>query len=207
MKFKVKREDVKRNKILEATFKCVYERGAAAVTLRSIAEQAKVSQGLLHYYFKSKENLLAQFIEAALGNWADDLAKNMGRSYTSAEEKLEVFFKTGRDFAEKHGELLVVLQEIWSMSIRRPKLKKAFVESIRKQREIMEDILGQGEKENTFHQVREKTNALQSTYSSFVLGIGILSQLDRSIDFGAFDITIDNLKRIILKNPLKSASQ
>ena len=147
MKFKVKKDDVKKSRIFEATFKCIYERGAAAVTLRSIAEKANVSQGLLHYYFKSKENLFAQFIEVSLGKWTDDLQQSIGQSYASAEEKLEIFFKMGRDFAKKHGELLVVLQEIWAMSIRHPKLRKVFVDAIQQERRILEDILKQGEKE------------------------------------------------------------
>lgn len=207
MKFRIKKDDVKKNQILEATFKCVYEQGAAGATMRSIAERARVSQGLLHYYFKSKENLFSQFIEVSLGKWTDDLQESLGRSYTSAEEKLELFFNVGRDFVEKHGELLVVLQEIWAMSIRHHKLKKVFVDAIRKEREILEDILKQGENEKSFSKgVHKKANALQSNYGAMVLGIGILSQLDRSTDFEAFDITVSNLKRIILKNPPKSKS-
>ena len=58
------RSDEKTQAILKAAGACLGERGYAATTIAEIAAQAGVSRGLLHYYFKSKEELLAQVVRA-----------------------------------------------------------------------------------------------------------------------------------------------
>ncbi len=59
------RSDEKAQAILNAARTCLGERGYAAATIAEIAAQAGVSRGLLHYYFKSKEDLLAQVVRAS----------------------------------------------------------------------------------------------------------------------------------------------
>lgn len=59
------RSDEKAQAILNAARTCLGERGYAATTIAEIAAEAGVSRGLLHYYFKSKENLLAQVVRAS----------------------------------------------------------------------------------------------------------------------------------------------
>ena len=84
------RSDEKAEAILEAARACLGERGYTATTIAEIAAQAGVSRGLLHYYFKSKEDLLAQVVRAgtdahmelleaifAQSESADDLAKGL----------------------------------------------------------------------------------------------------------------------------------
>ncbi len=82
------RSDDKAQAILQAARRCISERGYAAATIAEIAAEAGVSRGLLHYYFKSKEELLAQAVRSgtdaylalmesmfAQSESADDLAK------------------------------------------------------------------------------------------------------------------------------------
>ena len=53
-----------RDSILEAASRLFAERGFEGCTLREVAARAKVNQGMIHYFFKSKETL---FREAYLG--------------------------------------------------------------------------------------------------------------------------------------------
>jgi AcrR family transcriptional regulator len=200
MKFHLQKYDAKKNQILEATFKCIYDQGAAAVTMRSIAARAKVSQALLHYYFKNKENLFAEFIQILLERLEENLEKGMDPSY-SGKRKLDVYLQYGQDYAEKHGDVLLVVQEMWSISIRNPKLKKVLGDHIRKMSRTLEAILEQGEKEGTFRKVRKDLNTLNLSYFSFVVGMGILLQVDRPPDSKAFALMRKNFKKAILKDP------
>jgi AcrR family transcriptional regulator len=52
----------KAQRILDAAQRLLAERGHAAVTIGEIAREAGVSRGLLHYYFDSKEHILAQVV-------------------------------------------------------------------------------------------------------------------------------------------------
>jgi AcrR family transcriptional regulator len=54
--------DQRSREILRAACTCLSERGYAATTISEIAAEAGVSRGLLHYYFKSKEELLAEAV-------------------------------------------------------------------------------------------------------------------------------------------------
>jgi AcrR family transcriptional regulator len=58
------RSDEKRQIILQAARACLGQRGYLATTIAEIAARAGVSRGLLHYHFKSKEDLLAQVLRA-----------------------------------------------------------------------------------------------------------------------------------------------
>jgi AcrR family transcriptional regulator len=199
MKFHLQKYDAKKNQILEATFKCVHEQGAAAVTMRSIAGRAKVSQALLHYYFKNKENLFAEFIQILLDRLVKNLEKGMDPSH-SAKKKLDVYLQYGQDYAEKHGDMLLVVQEMWSISIRDAKLKKVLGDHIKKMSRVLEAILEQGEKEGTFKKVGKDLNTLNLGYFAFVVGMGILLQVNCPPDSKAFSIMQKNFKEMILKD-------
>src|ERR671932_2690500 len=50
-------------RILRATARTIVERGAVALTMHDVAEEAGVSKGLIHYHFHDKETLLARLAE------------------------------------------------------------------------------------------------------------------------------------------------
>ena len=62
----------KAKKILAAALEILSKKGYENTTINDIADSAKLSRGLLHYYFKDKEDLVAQamsfgFVMIALG--------------------------------------------------------------------------------------------------------------------------------------------
>ncbi len=55
------RSDIKhlrRGQLIEATISVIARRGFARTTLALVAKEAKLSQGIVHFYFKSKDGLL-----------------------------------------------------------------------------------------------------------------------------------------------------
>src|SRR3569833_2031654 len=55
-------EGDKAQRIVEAMRSSVARRGVAGSTFDHVAREAQVSRGLLHYYFGSKERLLAEVV-------------------------------------------------------------------------------------------------------------------------------------------------
>ena len=51
------------DRILHATALTIAERGVSALTMSEVAEEARVSKGLIHYHFHDKETLLARVLE------------------------------------------------------------------------------------------------------------------------------------------------
>jgi len=60
--------------------------------------------------------------------------------------------------------------------------------------------LEQGEKEGTFKKVGKELNTLNLGYFAFVVGMGILLQVNRPPDSKAFSIMQKNFKEMILKD-------
>ena len=51
-----------RNKILDAAFSVLSREGYENTSIKQIAEEAGVAQGLVHYYFKSKQRLVLEVL-------------------------------------------------------------------------------------------------------------------------------------------------
>lgn len=54
----------KAQRILDAVRKILVQNGYAATTIALVAQEAGVSRGLLHYYFRNKEEMLAKVLKA-----------------------------------------------------------------------------------------------------------------------------------------------
>ncbi|ACL02434.1 transcriptional regulator, TetR family [Desulfatibacillum aliphaticivorans] len=53
----------KRIEIVEALYECLSQKGHETVTIKEIAVQAGVAPGAIHYYFKSKDEIVACLME------------------------------------------------------------------------------------------------------------------------------------------------
>ncbi|WP_379134767.1 TetR/AcrR family transcriptional regulator [Paenibacillus sp. sgz500958] len=58
-----KKSEEKRKQILFAAFEALSTLGYDSVTLQVIADHAKVSKGVVHYYFENKEAVLVELLE------------------------------------------------------------------------------------------------------------------------------------------------
>jgi TetR/AcrR family transcriptional regulator, fatty acid metabolism regulator protein len=58
-----KKSDEKRKQILHAAFQALADHGFDAVTLQTIADNAQVSKGVVHYYFDNKEAVLIGLLQ------------------------------------------------------------------------------------------------------------------------------------------------
>ena len=63
----------RREQILWALYECLAENGHEKVTIKTIAAQAKLSPGIIHYYFKSKDEIVSMLAEAIIEKYGDIL--------------------------------------------------------------------------------------------------------------------------------------
>src|SRR5437870_9982078 len=64
---------LRRAAIVRATIRCLARDGYSGLTMKRVAREAKVSQGILHYYFRDKRTILV----AALETVAADLDRRV----------------------------------------------------------------------------------------------------------------------------------
>src|SRR5437870_10075827 len=54
---------LRRAAIVRATIRCLARDGYSGLTMKRVAREAKVSQGILHYYFRDKRTILVAALE------------------------------------------------------------------------------------------------------------------------------------------------
>ena len=59
----VKPPDIRRREIIEAAAALFVEKGCRETTVKDITKRAGIAQGLFHYYFKSKDEVLAAVVQ------------------------------------------------------------------------------------------------------------------------------------------------
>jgi len=86
---KSKKSDEKSRRILAAVRSILAQKGYAGTTINLVAKEAGVSRGLLHYYFKNKEEMLAKVIQDNMQlnvRLVSDLLENCNSAADFAEQ-------------------------------------------------------------------------------------------------------------------------
>jgi AcrR family transcriptional regulator len=115
----------KANQILQAALKVLSKKGYESTTINDIADEAKMSRGLLHYYFKDKEDLVAQAMSFGYGAmWDSSIGSIQGASSTEAlvDNMIGVLKKNIKD----NPDFSALLFEMWVSGRRSAKIKNVF---------------------------------------------------------------------------------
>jgi len=103
---------VRREQIVRATIRCLARDGYAGLTMKRVAAEAGVSQGILHYYFRDKAAMLA----AAALRVTDDLDRRVAteaRGARDARGRLRAVIRACLRTAVDDREFWTVFIEFW----------------------------------------------------------------------------------------------
>jgi AcrR family transcriptional regulator len=118
------RGEASRARILDAAVACLAEDGIEAVRIARVADAAGVSTGLVHYHFATREELLAEAIQASF-RVAGDVRTSTKYGSGTALERLQRKIEESLPFPgrrEREWELWV---ELWLRAVREPPLRDA----------------------------------------------------------------------------------
>ena len=123
-----KRED-KVNKILGAALQLLAKNGYENTTINDIAHAAGMSRGLLHYYFKDKEDLVAKALTFGFGPMWD---ASMGKiqNARSPEQLVDTMIEVLKKNVKENPDFSALLFEMWVSGRRSDKLGKVFSEGL-----------------------------------------------------------------------------
>jgi AcrR family transcriptional regulator len=77
----------RREQIVWALYDCLAERGQEKVTIKDIAAQAGLPPGVIHYYFKSKDDIIGGLAEAIVEKYSRIIDERTGAEI-STEKKI-----------------------------------------------------------------------------------------------------------------------
>ena len=103
-------------KILNAAFKCISERGYASVSLRDIADEAGVVLSQLNYYYKNKEGLFTEIIKTLAQQYLNEIEDNLKKGETE-KEKMMHLIEYFQEMLKEKPELFKLLFDLTSMAL------------------------------------------------------------------------------------------
>jgi AcrR family transcriptional regulator len=77
----------RREQIVWALYDCLAERGQEKVTVKEIAAQAGLPSGVIHYYFKSKDDIIGSLAEAIVEKYSRMIDERIAAE-SSTEKKI-----------------------------------------------------------------------------------------------------------------------
>ncbi|HPB80971.1 MAG TPA: TetR/AcrR family transcriptional regulator [Spirochaetota bacterium] len=141
--------DRRRDQLREAAYRVVSTKGYTTFTIRDIAKEANLSTGLVHYYFKNKEDLLLSL----LSEMNKTLKRNTVDILSRIEnplEKLKTFMRLAFDQVSNEKEYYYVIIDFWAQANRNERMRKANIRLFDSYHEMLTKILEEGAAEKIF---------------------------------------------------------
>jgi len=141
--------NLRRAQLTRAAYKVVGEKGYNEFTIKDIAVEAGLSTGLVHYYFKNKEELLFTLLKEMNAN----LKYNLNKSLTVLEEpqdKLLAFCDEAFDLLNKEKAYFSVIIDFWAQINRNKRIRQANIKLFQSYRDEITAILEEGAAKGVF---------------------------------------------------------
>jgi len=131
----------RKQEIVDALLHVMAERGYEKASIQSIAKEAGLAPGLIHYHFKTKQDILM-----ALVNWiassATERLEHMNKKVSDPWDKLTAFINARLATGETQmPEVVSAWVVIAGESIRQPEIKKVYQGLIERQLELLNELI------------------------------------------------------------------
>src|SRR5512134_2013621 len=112
---------VRRAQIVHATIRCLAREGYSGLTMKKVAREAAVSQGILHYYFASKRAILIAALDVVMGD-LDRRVAALSEGARDARGRLRAVIRGCLGLADDNRDFWVVFVEFWGEMMHDPEL-------------------------------------------------------------------------------------
>ena len=135
--------------MIKAAYNVVGQKGYYNFTIRDIAQEAGMSTGLVHYYFKNKEHLLLSLLKEINKNILTTLNRSISKAQ-DPREKLNIFMRQAFDLVtnEKYYSFLVL--DFWTQVNKNERMKRANIKLFKSYRDEVTAILTEGVEKDVF---------------------------------------------------------
>jgi len=140
----------RREQIVWALYECLSEKGHEKITIKEIAQQAGLPHGVIHYYFKSKDEIVSALVEALQVKYETILSERLRSVSSGRQDLLEIAVDY---LTEKHivdARLNRVFYNLVQMAFERNQIGKALQKAFRTYRDnIIKTLCLSGNKADT----------------------------------------------------------
>ncbi|MGA9048037.1 MAG: TetR family transcriptional regulator [Dehalococcoidia bacterium] len=158
---------IRKKQITGAAYEVIAEKGYYNFTMMDIARRAGVSSGLIHHYFKDKENMLVTLLREMQQNIRTSLEKTI-ENVPDPSKKLDIFMDQAFDLVISQREYVYVTYDFMTQIKFNERMQRILSKLYRGYRETLESILKEGKQKNKFKDVDE--HYLATVFISVLLG-------------------------------------
>jgi AcrR family transcriptional regulator len=138
-------QEEKRTRILDALHICLTEKPFDQTSIKDIARVAGVNHGLLHYYFRSKEDILLHYIDHVIGRYKAMFEQWLMKKQAegiAGKDLAAAFFNFMNDRITLDRQLSMVFIEIWEIAVYNPIVRNRLRRAYREWMDALAFILG-----------------------------------------------------------------
>ena len=173
---------VRREQIVRATIRCLAREGYTRLTMKQVAREAGVSQGILHYYFADKRAMLAATLEAVTRDLDRRVAAAQSRTGGDARARLRALVRACLEVAVSRPEFWVVFVEFWGEMLHDRRLRDLNTAVYSRTRRLIGRLIAEGVRAGRFRPVDPRRA------SAVVLGLIDGLSLQLTFDPEAFGV-------------------
>jgi TetR/AcrR family transcriptional repressor of bet genes len=139
---------LRREQLIEATIDSIARHGFRKTTLSEVAKRAKLSQGIVNFYFKTKDNLLLETLEYLAEEYEATWRRAVAASGSDPVGALDAIIETDLGPAVCNRRKVSVWVAFWGESQSQPRFRKFCSrlsdDYLAQTREIISRIMDQG---------------------------------------------------------------
>jgi AcrR family transcriptional regulator len=173
----------KAHRIVDAMRASVGRRGAAGATFDHVAREAGVSRGLLHYYFGTKERLLAEVVRRDTEIRMAALDEALADAHT-ADDFIDALVRSLEDLVEHDPEFVTLWFELFTASRRNQEIGAEVAELTRRTREHVAEVFEAKQREGVLR-LHDEPDAVATILFALADGIAMRMLLEPDRDFSA----------------------
>jgi len=172
----------KATRIVDAMRSSVARRGVAGSTFDHVAREAQVSRGLLHYYFGTKERLLAEVVRRDCEVRMHVIDEQLAGA-RSADEVIDGLVASLAGMVENDPSFITLVFELFTLSRRNEEIATEFAELLRRTREHVAGLLAAKEAEGVLR-LHAPADAVADVLFAMADGVEMRMLTETDRDFG-----------------------
>jgi AcrR family transcriptional regulator len=175
-------EGDKAARIVDAMRASVARRGVAGSTFDHVAREAQVSRGLLHYYFGTKERLLAEVVRRDCDLRMHVIDEQLAGA-RSADDVIEGLVTSLKEMVVGDSAFIALVFELFTLSRRNEEIAAEFAELLRRTREHVAALLAEKEAAGVLR-LHAPADAVADVLFAMADGVAMRMVTETDRDFG-----------------------
>lgn len=190
---KVGMEEVRKEQVIEATERCIVEKGFSNLSVKDIASEAEISTGIIYHYFKNKEDVLLQVIKESFRKSHEQVMETV-EPLQSARKKLFKHIENINVVPQDNPDFYTVLLNYLGQAKNNREINQIIAKFLKNLRTYVERYIKEGIEKGDLNP--DKVKHLPAMVIGLGMGIGIQWTIDpESFDIDEIGVSFKELIR------------